>query len=60
MKKNYVALVILIVCLLAEFNGYSQSPLAIKPSATKHGPEKGSLILIGGGKIPPDIWHRFV
>lgn len=59
MKKNHAALFILIALLVAVVSGYSQSPVTIKPSATNHGPEKGSLILIGGGKITPEIWNRF-
>ncbi|CCH01400.1 cyanophycinase [Fibrella aestuarina BUZ 2] len=24
------------------------------------GPEKGALVIVGGGAIPPDIWNRFI
>jgi cyanophycinase len=40
-------------------SGFSQSPITIKPSTTKHGPENGSLIIIGGGAVTPDIWAKF-
>jgi cyanophycinase len=36
-----------------------QTPIRIKPATTKHGPEKGSLIIIGGGQITPEIWKKF-
>ncbi len=37
----------------------AQTPIKINKSTTRHGPEKGSLIIIGGGVIPPDIWDKF-
>jgi len=58
MKKNLAALFTL-TALLFTVIGYSQSPVTINASTTKHGPEKGSLIIIGGGKITPEIWTRF-
>ena len=37
------------------------SPLSINDaSPTRHGPENGSLIIIGGGRVTPDIWKKFV
>jgi cyanophycinase len=40
--------------------GSAQSPIAIKPGATRHGPEKGSLLIIGGGGSTPEIWAKFI
>lgn len=37
-----------------------QSPITVKKSTTRHGPEKGSLIIIGGGGSTPAIWAKFV
>lgn len=37
----------------------AQKPTAVT-STTVHGPEKGSLIIIGGGDVTPQIWDRFV
>jgi cyanophycinase len=37
-----------------------QSPLTVKKSTTRHGPEKGSLIIIGGGGSTPAIWAKFL
>ena len=34
-------------------------PTAVSQQATKHGPEKGHLIIIGGGEVPADIWDCF-
>src|SRR6202000_3475970 len=36
-----------------------QSPITVKKSTTRHGPEKGSLIIIGGGGSTPKIWAKF-
>ena len=35
------------------------SPITIKSSPTRHGPEKGSLIIVGGGGSTPEIWQKF-
>src|ERR1700712_974694 len=37
-----------------------QTPITIKKSTTRHGPEKGSLIIIGGGGSTPAIWAKFL
>ncbi|HKG08054.1 MAG TPA: cyanophycinase [Pedobacter sp.] len=40
---------------------FAQTPVTInQKSATKHGPEKGSLIIIGGGGSTPEIWSKFL
>ncbi|MBE9464392.1 cyanophycinase [Dyadobacter subterraneus] len=38
---------------------FSQTPITIKETPTRHGPEKGSLIIIGGGGATPEIWNKF-
>ncbi|WP_420152645.1 cyanophycinase [Siphonobacter sp.] len=39
----------------------AQTPIAInEKSTTRHGPEKGSLLIIGGGTVGTEIWARFV
>jgi len=55
MKKNIIALILAVVAL----NVWAASPIKIAKSTTKHGPEKGSLIIIGGGLIPEDVWAKF-
>lgn len=35
------------------------SPITVKKSPTRHGPEKGALIIIGGGGSTPEIWKKF-
>ncbi|WP_332871405.1 cyanophycinase [Spirosoma rhododendri] len=40
----------------------AQSSAAQSPAAQPKfvGPEKGALVIVGGGAITPDIWNRFV
>jgi cyanophycinase len=55
------------VILIAAFalGAYLVSPAQLPPlrtgtsSATRHGPEKGSLIIIGGAVVTADIWKKF-
>lgn len=56
--KKFTAFLTLFVFFLPAI-GNSQTPITIKPSTTRHGPEKGSLIIIGGGLITPEIWKKF-
>jgi cyanophycinase len=39
---------------------YAQNPIEIKSSETRHGPEKGSLVIIGGGEQPDEIWDKII
>lgn len=53
----------IIIFFLAAFNYSSfaqRSPITVKKSETRHGPEKGSLIIIGGNVgSQRDIWDKF-
>ena len=59
MKKLVIlSIVIFVVSCLSAFA--QKSPITInKNSTTVHGPEKGSLIIIGGGGFTPAIWSKF-
>jgi cyanophycinase len=57
MKKTLFALLGLAIACLGAFA--QPSPLAVRSSVTRHGPEKGSLIIIGGGGSTPEIWKKF-
>jgi cyanophycinase len=50
MKKNKILLLTFFSAIIF---------LAIVSAAPKFGPEKGSLIIVGGGKIPPAISDKF-
>jgi cyanophycinase len=58
MKKSITLSFIIAVVSYSSFA--QQSPITIKKSTTRHGPEKGSLIIIGGGGATPAIWSKFV
>jgi cyanophycinase len=58
MKKLIISSLMLAVIGSASFA--QQSPITVKSSSTKHGPEKGSLIIIGGNAgLQRDIWDKF-
>jgi cyanophycinase len=58
MKKLIISSLMLAVIGSASFA--QQSPITVKNSSTKHGPEKGSLIIIGGNAgSQRDIWDKF-
>ncbi|GAB2788659.1 cyanophycinase [Rhabdobacter roseus] len=52
-------LVVLSVCLLVTDLAQAQTPIQIQETTTRHGPETGSLLIIGGGGATPEIWSRF-
>jgi len=58
MKKNTL-LTLIFLCGFLFCN--AQTPIQINESSTtRHGPEKGSLIIIGGGGSTPAIWQKFL
>ncbi|MFY9150799.1 MAG: cyanophycinase [Prolixibacteraceae bacterium] len=50
---------LLLLVLQVTIHGFSQTPISVQSSTTKHGPENGSLLIIGGGKISSEIWSKF-
>ncbi len=58
MKKNFI-LSLLLAAMSYSVSFGQQSPITVKKSTTRHGPEKGSLIIIGGGGSTPKIWAKF-
>ncbi|HEY6900632.1 MAG TPA: cyanophycinase [Puia sp.] len=57
MKKHF--LVVLILLAYGHAMVAQRSPITVKSSVTRHGPERGSLIIIGGGGSTPEIWKKF-
>jgi cyanophycinase len=58
--KKLIILSLLIVAGYWPASYAQQTPITIKKSDTKHGPEKGSLIIIGGNVgSQRDIWEKF-
>ncbi|KAA6348723.1 Cyanophycinase [termite gut metagenome] len=39
---------------------HAQKPIQIERSETRHGPEKGSLVIIGGGTVVAEIWDKII
>lgn len=56
---KYIKTLLTLIVLQCTITTYSQTPITIKPSTTRHGPENGSLIIIGGGTTTPEIWSKF-
>ncbi len=38
----------------------AQNPIEITQAETQHGPEKGSLVIVGGGKQTDEIWDKII
>jgi len=55
----YIKPLLTLIVFLFAINTFSQTPITIKPTTTRHGPEKGSLIIIGGGTTTSEIWSKF-
>lgn len=49
-----------LLCLGFVWGAMAQNPTVVDLSVTRHGPEKGSLVIIGGGKVTDEIWDRFL
>ncbi|MFN0119236.1 MAG: peptidase S51, partial [Blastocatellia bacterium] len=50
MKPRHLVIAILI--LLATVAALAQKPA--------NGPKKGALVIVGGGRVGPEIWDRFI
>ena len=46
--------------ILFSINTYAQNPIKIDSTETRHGPEKGSLVIIGGGGSTDEIWNKII
>lgn len=53
--------IIIPATLLLSLNTLGQTPITVDTqSTTKHGPEIGSLLIIGGGALDADLWEKFI
>jgi cyanophycinase len=61
MYMNRKSILIAAMALGAHLASHAQRPpiWTDTSSATRHGPEKGSLLIIGGGVVTADIWKKF-
>ncbi|MBR5661871.1 MAG: cyanophycinase [Bacteroidales bacterium] len=60
MRTSGKKLVVVIITTLLGTVALAQKPTALTGNTTVHGPESGSLIVIGGGGVTPEIWDRFI
>src|SRR5699024_4686758 len=54
--KNIQSFLLATALLFAAHTGFSQKTPAVRTV----GPEKGSLLIVGGGKVGPEIWSKFI
>jgi cyanophycinase len=58
MKKLFLLSIVLVFSIAL---GFTQTPIQInEKSTTRHGPENGSLIIIGGGGPTAETWAKFL
>ncbi len=52
---------LLLLCfVLVATIALAQNPTAVDLSVTRHGPQSGTLLVIGGGAMTPELWNAFV
>jgi cyanophycinase len=61
MKRNISIFLSIVMLTVANYSTFAQpSPITINKTKTLHGPEKGSLIIGGGGGSTPKIQEKFL
>lgn len=56
MKTRIKSFILAAILLFVAEAGFSQKT----PAVQTVGPEKGSLLIVGGGKVGPEIWSKFI
>ena len=56
MKKILISMMVIAFAWIAG----AQNPTVVDLSVTRHGPEKGTLVIIGGGRVTDEVWDRFL
>lgn len=56
MKKILISMMVIASAWIAG----AQNPTVVDLSVTQHGPEKGTLVIIGGGRVTDEVWDRFL
>ena len=54
--KKFLLLCFVLVATIA----LAQNPTVVDLSVTRHGPQSGTLLVIGGGAMTPELWNAFV
>ncbi|MDR1493969.1 MAG: Type 1 glutamine amidotransferase-like domain-containing protein [Planctomycetaceae bacterium] len=60
MMKTLRKIALAVLLTSATFAAHAQNPIKIKSSETRHGPENGALVIIGGGGVTPEIWDKIL
>ena len=60
MKKITRTLLLVLMGLYITISSYAQNPIKIDSTGTRHGPERGSLVIIGGGGTTDEIWEKII
>jgi cyanophycinase len=61
MKQTMIKLALFVACIYGANPLYAQLPIAIDSTlTTAHGPEKGTLVIVGGGGLTDKIWNKIV
>ncbi|MDR1385603.1 MAG: Type 1 glutamine amidotransferase-like domain-containing protein [Planctomycetaceae bacterium] len=60
MMKTLRKITFAVLLASVTFAAYAQNPIKINTSETRHGPENGALVIIGGGGVTPEIWDKIL
>ena len=60
MKKLTHPLLLILIAIYTTISAYAQNPIKIDSTGTRHGPENGALVIIGGGGSTDEIWERII
>ena len=60
MKKFSYPLMLILLAIFMTISAYAQNPIKIDSTETRHGPEKGSLVIVGGGGATDEIWEKII
>ena len=60
MKRLTCILLLILIGIYTTISVYAQNPIKIDSTGTRHGPEKGSLVIVGGGGATDEIWEKII
>jgi len=60
MIKTLRTIAAAILLASVSFASFAQNPIKIQQSETRHGPENGALVIVGGGGLTPEIREKFI
>lgn len=60
MKRLLLFLLLAPAFFFSPASAQAQNPTVVDLSVTRHGPQSGTLLIIGGGAMTPELWDCFV